>query len=430
MASRNNIFRQLDWWTVGLFLALVVFGWMNVLGASYTFDQTSEFDFAYRSGKQLVWIASSLVLGFVILMLDWRVIDFSAYLLYGLMMLLLLVTPLLAHNVKGSYSWLQMGPVSVQPAEFAKFTTALALAKYMSRYEYSLRTWRDLIVPFVLLVVPMAVIMVWQRETGSALVLASFMLMFYRQGMSGGVLIAAAAAVILFILALKAGTVVALVTVGAVTLLAVAVLLIMRWRDNRTWKPRRLFVIIVFAVAACAYCGVCGYAFEHILQPHQRVRIEVLLGITDDPQGAGYNVAQSKIAIGSGGFLGKGFKQGTQTKMNFVPEQATDFIFCTVGEEWGFVGSAALLVVYLILILRLIVIAERQKDTFSLIYAYCVVSILLFHLTVNVGMVLGLMPVIGIPLPFLSYGGSSLWGFSILLFVLLRLDAARFEKMR
>lgn len=431
MADRNSgVFRHLDWWTIGLFLLLVIFGWMNVIGASYTFDQTTIFDFSYRSGKQLVWIATSLVLGFVILMLDWRLIDLSSYILYGIMLLLLMATPLLAHDIKGSLSWITIGPISIQPAEFAKFTTALALAKYMSRYEYSLRSWRDMVVPGLLMVVPMFIIMVFQKETGSALVFASFLLMFYRQGMSGYILLAGAACVALFILALKAGSLVAIIIVITVALAFIAYFCYQGWRDNRKWKPSRIFIVLGFAVLACGYCAICDFAFEKILQPHQRIRIEVLLGMKDDPQGAGYNVNQSKIAIGSGGLIGKGFLNGTQTKMNFVPEQATDFIFCTVGEEWGFIGSSLMLLVYLGLILRLIYLAERQKDQFSQVYAYCVAGIFIFHLTINVGMVLGLMPVIGIPLPFLSYGGSSLWGFSILLFVLLRLDAARIEKMR
>ena len=430
MPSRTNIFRQVDWFTISLFLVLTIFGWLNVLGASYTFDQTSYFDFAYRSGKQLVWIGTSLVLGIVILSLDWRLIDISAYFLYGVMFLLLLVTPLLAHDVKGSLSWIQFGPISIQPAEFAKYTTALALAKYMGSYDFHMRSWRDLLIPFALMVVPMGIIMVLQKETGSALVFTAFLLMIYRQGMSGYVLLAGAAAIGLFILALKAGTIPAVITVSVFAVVLVAWHLWQGWRDNRKWKPQRIFIIIGIALLSVGYCTICGYAFEHILQPHQRVRIEVLLGMTDDPQGAGYNVAQSKIAIGSGGFIGKGFMQGTQTKMNFVPEQATDFIFCTVGEEWGFIGASLLLIIYLTLIIRLIIIAERQKDMFSLIYGYCVAGIFFFHLSINVGMVLGLMPVIGIPLPFLSYGGSSLWGFSILLFTLLRLDASRFEKMR
>lgn len=403
---------------------------MNVYGASYSFDQTSAFSFDYRSGKQLVWIATSLVLGFVIMMLDWRIWDISAYVLYGLMILVLLATPVLAHDIKGSLSWLTIGPVSIQPAEFAKFTTALVLAKYMGRYEYRMRTWRDLVVPFALLGLPTLIIMILQKETGSALVFSSFLLMFYRQGMTGWILLIVLACVVLFILSLMSGAVTAIIIVCSLAALVIAYLFYQRWRDSRGWKLSRVFVVLAFAVVASGYCFACHYAFDKILQPHQRVRIEVLLGLADDPQGAGYNVAQSKIAIGSGGFLGKGFLNGTQTKMNFVPEQATDFIFCTVGEEWGFLGSTLVLLAYLSLILRLITIAERQKDQFSQIYAYCVLGIFIFHLGINVGMVLGLVPVIGIPLPFLSYGGSSLWGFSILLFVLLRLDAARVEKMR
>lgn len=419
----------MDGWTLLFFLLLVCFGWMNVIGASYDFDQTSVFSFDYRSGKQLVWIAGALVLGFIILMMDWRIIQTMSWPLYAILFIVLLITPFLSHDIKGSLSWIAIGPVRIQPAEFAKFTTALALSAYMSRYEYRLRTWRDLLIPFLILGAPMVVIMVWQKETGSALVFASFVLMFYRQGMTGYVLLAGVAAVVLFILSLKAGAVVAIICIWVLALLAIAWLFYRRWRDNRSWKLYRIFVVLGIAIVATGYSAVCSFAFEHILQDHQRIRIEVLLGMKDDPQGAGYNVTQSEIAIGSGAFWGKGFLNGTQTKMNFVPEQATDFIFCTVGEEYGFVGSTLVLLLYLALILRLLVVSERQKDRYSMIYGYCVTGIFIFHLAINVGMVLGLMPVIGIPLPFLSYGGSSLWGFTILLFVLLRLDAARVEKM-
>lgn len=431
MASRStNVFRNLDWFTVGLFLLLVIFGWMNVYGASYSFDQTSAFSFDYRSGKQLVWIGTALLLGFILLMIDWKIWETSAYILYGLMLLVLLATPFVTHDVKGSLSWLIIGPIRLQPAEFAKFTTAMAIAKFMGQYEFKMRSWKDLIIPFVMLGVPVFIIMILQKETGSALVFGSFLLMFYRQGMTGWILLIGVACIVLFILSLKAGSLTAIIIVCACALLAIAYQLYKRWRDSRGWKLSRIFVILGFAILASGYCYVCHFAFEKVLQPHQRGRIEVLLGMADDPQGAGYNVNQSKIAIGSGGWFGKGFLNGTQTKMNFVPEQATDFIFCTVGEEWGFVGSTVVLIVYLLLILRIITIAERQKDQFSLVYAYCIASIFIFHLTINVGMVLGLVPVIGIPLPFLSYGGSSLWSFAIMLFVLLRLDAARVEKMR
>ena len=431
MASRtNNTFRYVDWVTIGLIFALLIFGWMNVLGASWSFDQTSWFDFSFRSGKQLVWIGTALLIGFVILMIDWKLIQDSAWILYSLMLLLLLITPFVARDIKGSLSWISLGPVSIQPAEFAKFTTALALSAYMSRYGFKLRSWRDLLIPLLILGVPMLIIMVMQKETGSALVFASFVLMLYRKGMSGNILVAGMAAVVLFILALKAGILTALVVVGTVTLCAIGLIFYLRWKDNRKFKWRNVWITLGIGTVCAIYCLGCNWAFQNVLQDHQQKRIAVVLGIMDDPQGAGYNVNQSKIAIGSGAVFGKGFLKGTQTKMNFVPEQATDFIFCTIGEEWGFVGSSLVLIVYLMLILRLITIAERQRDEFSMVYAYCIVGFMIFHLTINVGMVLGLMPVIGIPLPLLSYGGSSLWSFSIMLFTLLRLDAARVEKMR
>lgn len=467
-----------------MFLLLVLFGWLNIYGASYTFDQTDIFDFNHRAGKQFVWIIGSLVLGSILLMIDYKTYDVLAYILYGAMLILLLITPLLAHNIKGSLSWISMGPISLQPAEFAKCVTALALAKYMGRYEYQLRSWRDLIVPFAILGVPMLIIMVLQRETGSALVFGAFLLVFYRQGMSGYVLWCCVAAVALFILSVRFGTTPLPIGAGSVgmltcMLLLTAILLGFIDRESRykwempivagvilllyviallltIWLPvnfnyisvaiaalctlyalgkgiyyrrPKLIWVAVFTIICIAYTHACDFVFTKVLQSHQRARIEVLLGMKEDPMGAGYNVNQSKIAIGSGGFIGKGYLNGTQTKLQYVPEQDTDFIFCTVGEEWGFVGAVGVLIIYLCFILRIIKIAERQKDKFSQIYAYSVASIFLFHLTINVGMVLGLLPVIGIPLPFFSYGGSSLWGFTILLFIMLRLDAAQMEKL-
>lgn len=430
MSRNGSIWYNLDWPTITMFLVLALFGWMNIYGASYNFDQTSIFDFSNRAGKQFVWILTALVMGGIILIIDYKTYDVLAYIFYAIMILLLLATPFLAHNVKGSYSWITMGPVSLQPAEFAKCITALAVAKYMGRYEYKVRDWRDLIVPFALIGVPMLIIMVWQRETGSSLIFASFLLVFYRQGMSGYVLWSGAVVVILFILAIRFGIWPCYVIILGITAYFL-------WKDRFEMKHqgilylRRLqfWIVMGFMVTMLFFTHTCDFAFHKILQPHQRSRIEVLLGMKDDPSGVGYNVNQAKIAIGSGRFFGKGFLQGTQTKLNYVPEQATDFIFCTVGEEWGFIGSMSVLLLYMFFILRLITIAERQRDTFSQIYAYIVVGIFFFHLTINVGMVLGLLPVIGIPLPFFSYGGSSLWGFTILLFILLRLDAARVEKL-
>jgi len=381
MNRRNNIWAGVDWTVIALFLCLAIFGWLNIYGAGYTFEQSSIFSFSNRAGKQFVWLMGALVLGFCILLIDERTYDILGYWLYGVTILLLLITPLLAHDIKGSLSWISFGPVSLQPAELAKCFTAIAVAKYMGRYGFTIRSWKDWIIPCTMVLLPMVIIMFLQRETGSALVFLAFLLPFYRQGMTGKIMGSGVLVILTFVLVMK------------LNLIPESVL-------------------------------------NKVLQPHQLTRIEVLLGMKDDPTGAGYNVNQSLIAIGSGGWSGKGYLMGTQTKLKFVPEQDTDFIFCTVGEEWGFLGSIGVLLVYLWFILRLIKIAERQRDTFSHIYAYCVASIFLVHLTINIGMVLGLLPVIGIPLPMFSYGGSSLWGFTLLLFILLRMDASRINKLQ
>ena len=485
MSSNRSIISGIDWWTIILFLMIALFGWLNIYGSSYSFDQTSIWDFSNRAGKQLVWLATAVVMGGIILMIEEKAYDVLGYIFYGAMIILLIITPIFARDIKGSLSWLTIGPISLQPAEFAKCFTAIAIAKYMSRYGYRVRDLRDLTVPFLLIGLPMLIIMVAQRETGSALVFISFLLAFYRQGMSGYVLAWGAASAILFILVIRLGEVALPLGLGNVgmlvsTLLIITIvlgLLIKHEKDVRSVIILGLGVALIYGIglllniwiavnfnyigiASLAFtaiyllveavkqrkssmgwmmgfvmvstllCQGSDFAFHKILQDHQRKRIEVLLGMKDDPHGVGYNVNQSLIAIGSGQTTGKGFLQGTQTKLKFVPEQDTDFIFCTVGEEWGFIGSAGLLLLYLALILRIIYIAERQRDRFSMIYAYCVAGILLFHVTINIGMVLGLLPVIGIPLPFFSYGGSSLWGFTILLAIMLRLDAARVNKMQ
>ena len=421
MSRNGNILKNLDWPTIFIFLGLTIFGWLNIYGASYNFEQSSIFDFSNRAGKQFVWIISAIFMGCIILLIDAKTYDIFGYLLYAIMIVVLLITPLLAHNVKGSYSWITLGPISLQPAELAKCITAIALAKFMGRYEYKLRDWRDLIIPFAIIGLPMAIIMILQQETGTALVFAAFLLVFYRQGMSGLVLLAGVLAVIVFIIVIR-------FSIWPALILLTICFGIMIWR---TWKIKRYYkwLLLLAFIAYIGYSAACDFVFTKVLQPHQRIRIEVLLGMKDDPSGAGYNVAQSTIAIGSGRLFGKGYLQGTQTKLRFVPEQDTDFIFCTVGEEWGFVGSAGVLILYLIFILRLIMIAERQRDNFSQIYCYSVACIFMTHLIINVGMVLGLLPVIGIPLPFFSYGGSSMIGFTLLLFILLKLDATRVEKL-
>ena len=481
----SNILQNVDWVTIAIFLVLVLFGWLNIYGASYTFDQTSIFDFSNRAGKQFVWILGSLILGGVLLAIDYKTYDMLAYIAYGAMILLLLATPFFAHDIKGSLSWISLGPVSLQPAEFAKCIVALTIAKYMGQYDYKLRSWRDLVIPFVLIGVPALIIMILQKETGSALVFVAFLLVFYRQGMSGYVLWIGVAAVALFIISIRFGSIPLPIGNGSVGMVTCMLLLTfveiffickenkMRWLPliligsvaaiygicvlinmwvtvpfdwiamgivialivysiviSLYYRRYQLLIVAAFSIFCIGYTHACDFVFSKVLQPHQRIRIEVLLGMKEDPAGAGYNVNQARIAIGSGRFFGKGYLNGTQTKLQFVPEQDTDFIFCTVGEEWGFVGSIGVLLVYLFFILRLIFIAERQRSTFTQIYAYAVAGIFLFHLTINIGMVLGVMPVIGIPLPFFSYGGSSLWGFTLLLFILLRLDAARMEQLR
>ena len=484
-ASRSgNIWQHVDWVTIGFFLVLVLFGWLNIYGASYTFDQTSIFDFSNRAGKQFTWIIGSMFLGLVLLMIDYKTYDVLTYFAYGAMLLLLLATPFLARDIKGSMSWISLGPVSLQPAEFAKCIVALTIAKYMGQYDYKIRTWRDLVIPFALIGVPALIIMILQKETGSALVFSSFLLVFYRQGMSGYVLWMGVAMVALFILSIRFGGVAlplgtgsvgiltcmlllsaveiyfickehpirwqGLILVGSVVLIYCICLIINIWLPvpfdwvsmgivlalviynifvSIYWRKYFLLIVAIFTLFCIGYTHACDFVFQKVLQPHQRIRIEVLLGMKEDPAGAGYNVNQARIAIGSGRFFGKGYLKGTQTKLQFVPEQDTDFIFCTVGEEWGFAGSVLVLLIYLFFILRLIEIAERQRNTTTQIYAYSVAGIFLFHLTITVGMVLGLLPVIGIPLPFFSYGGSSLWGFTLLLFILLRLDAARMEQL-
>ncbi len=484
MYNRVNTWKGLDWWTIGMYLLLVIFGWMNIYGATYSFEQTEVLALDSNAGKQLLWIGTACAMGLILLLIDYKFYDTFAYIFYVFWMLVLLITPLFAKEINGSLSWLSLGPVSLQPAEFAKCFTALAVAKYMSRYDFRLRDWKDLLMPALMVGIPIFIIMILQKETGTALVFLSFVFMFYRQGMSGYVLLIGAVAIFFFIFAIRfaatplpigegnVGLFVCLLLILVIECIyllrfrykqyayylisaiicgyTIAIILTIWFSINMNivsvilvalsvvylailafyWRHKDYVILMLFGLLSTGYCYACDFAFNNILQPHQRTRIEVLLGIKDDPFGAGYNINQSKIAIGSGGWVGKGFLQGTQTKLNYIPEQHTDFIFCTVGEEWGFLGCLSVLILYLIFILRIIAIAERQKDKFTHIYAYCVAGIFLMHVAINVGMVIGLLPVIGIPLPFFSYGGSSLWGFTLLLFVLLKLDAARLEKLR
>lgn len=478
--TNDSIWKSVDWMTIGIYLMLVIFGWFSICGASYDYGEMNFLSFDTRAGKQLVWISCSLGLGFVLLMLEDKLYDMFAYLLYGAMMLLLLATPFLAEDTKGSYSWLKFGPVSLQPAEFAKFATALGVAKFMNVYGFTMARLKYSLPVVGMILLPMLLI-VMQRETGSALVYLAFFFMLYREGMPGSILFTGICAVVYFVVGIRFSedlmpdectsvgefSVLLLITVLSAalvhsyckkkevvwyvlgggaggTLLALlfsfyvipfdiawfqygacgALVLYFLWLAVRD-RVSNYFYIALFTMGSVGFLFSADYVFENVLEPHQQIRIKVVLGMEEDLSGAGYNVNQSKIAIGSGGLLGKGFLNGTQTKLKYVPEQDTDFIFCTVGEEEGFVGSAVVLLLFMTLILRLIVMAERQHTRFARVYGYSVLSIFLFHLFINIGMVLGLTPVIGIPLPFFSYGGSSLWGFTILLFVFLRLDAAR-----
>jgi rod shape determining protein RodA len=480
--KKTGIWGTIDWVIILLYVLMVSAGWLSICGASYEYDNVGLFDPSGRPGSQLVWIGLSFLLIFVILMLDADFYSVFSYFIYGAMILLLIVTIFLAPDIKGSRSWLVIGSLRIQPAEFAKFATALALAKFMSSYGFKLGSFKNFGLCLAIIFFPMLCILL-QKETGSALVYLAFFLVLYREGMSGYILLAGISAVVFFVVSLKysdvmvgitpLGELLVLCMIQAGTILLAAI--VIRQRTNLHIKILlgitaaaylvayivSLFIpvnfalvtmgligasccyliflsvkqwmwhyvmIVLFALLSVAFLFSVDYVFDDVLEPHQQMRIKVSLGLEDDPSGAGYNVNQSIIAIGSGGLMGKGFLNGTQTKLKYVPEQDTDFIFCTVGEEQGFAGATAVLILFTVLIVRLIMLSEKQKTIFGRIYGYCVASIFFFHVLINIGMVTGITPVIGIPLPFFSYGGSSLWGFTILLFVFLRIDATRKER--
>ena len=408
---------KVDWLAIGLWFALMLFGWLNIYAAGYSAEHPMLFDFSVQHGKQLIWMAMAIFLAAVIVLTEPRVFSNTAYPIYGIVMALLVVTLFVATVTKGGKSWIDFGAFKFQPSEFAKFATALAVAKYLSAINIDMKDLRTKIMVAAIIAVPAALIFL-QHDTGSALVFIGFILPLYREGLSGNFLIIGVAAIVLFVLALLINK---YILIGI--LVAGALFYLFVWLNKRSMRD---YWRMAAVVACCAmFVLSVDFIFNNVLEPHQRGRIDVLLGKTEDLQGSGYNVNQSKIAIGSGSFFGKGFLKGTLTKADFVPEQETDFIFCTVGEEEGFLGSASVLLLFLALIWRLIYLSERQPMRFGRVYGYCVLSIFLFHVFINVGMVLGLTPVIGIPLPFFSYGGSSLWGFTLLLFIFLRLDASR-----
>lgn len=476
--ENTSLIRSVDWLTITIYLIMVVAGIVTIMSASHNIETGLLIDWSNYSGKQIIWAGLSLVIGLVLLLLDRRIYEAYAYPIYGIMIMVLIVTIFIAPDIQGSRSWIKIGSNSIQPAEFAKFATALALAKLFDTYGFALNSWRNYAIAAAIIVTPILSIIL-ERETGSALVYTSLIFVLYREGMSGFVLFAALCAITYFVVVLKFATamimgiplgifiVFIIIMVLTVVMLAIFVKSFTLTRNvaiayvasallvgTLAWfgivvngylyfftmitatilyllygmfhdDMRKVLVTIAFVGISVSFMFMVDFAFNNILQPHQQNRIKVTLGIAEDPRGVGYNVNQSKIAIGSGGMWGKGYLNGTQTKLKYVPEQHTDFIFCTIGEEAGFVGTTAVVLAFVALIYRIIGIAERQHTAFGRVYAYCVASYFIFHLAVNIGMVIGLCPVIGIPLPFFSYGGSSLWGFTALLFILLRIDADR-----
>lgn len=419
--NSNTIFYNIDWITVFLYLTLVVMGWLNIYSAVYNEEHYVITDISQKYGKQLIWIGTALFLALIILVIDENFYTAFAYLIFGIILIANILVPWLGREVKGSRSWYRFGDFGVQPAEFMKFAANLALAKFLSNSNIKIADYRNTFISLLIIGIPLVVIKVLQDETGLAIVFVAFIFALYREGLSINYLLLGFLAVVLFILALMINNIYLFVIIGS--LCTIGGFFVKRNRKN-------LFIVAMVGIIACSMVKGTSYVYEH-MEAHQKVRIDVLLGRgTVDLKKEGYNVNQAKIAIGSGGFWGKGYLEGTQTKYDFVPEQDTDFIFCTVGEEWGFVGSTIVIVLLLTMIIRIIFMAERQRSAFSRIYGYGVASVLFFHLMVNVGMTIGLAPVIGIPLPFFSYGGSSLWSFTILLFIFIKLDSHRLQILR
>lgn len=419
MNERNSIIGKIDWMLVAIYFALVLIGWFSIFSAKYDELHPSIFDLSQVYGKQLIWIGAALLVGFVILLIDAKFFNAFSLWIYIIVLVSLFMVLVYGKATKGATSWIDLGGgIKFQPSEFAKMATALALAGYLGRLDTDLQKRKNQIVAITLILIPMALVLL-QNDTGSAIVFVSFILVLYREGLPGAgwVMVAGVTAILLFVFTLVWSQKTMYIILGSLTLLAVSYYLV-------TKKKGIAKMLAVFAFMFVFVFSV-DYAFNKVLQEHQRNRILVLLGQLDDPKGVGYNVHQSKIAIGSGGFAGKGFLQGTQTKYDFVPEQHTDFIFCTVGEEGGFLGTLVVVLLYVALLVRIIYLAERQRSTFSRVYGYCIAGIFFVHFAINIGMTIGLVPVIGIPLPFLSYGGSSMLAFTIMLAIFVKQDANR-----
>lgn len=473
MRSQNNIIKRLDWIAVTLYVILLLFGWLNLYAANWNPENPVFFDTGKEYFKQFIWILLSFGIILFVTVSDSKFFVEISYFFYGFTIILLIGALLFGKEVNGAKAWFEIGALRIQPVEFTKVAISLSIARAMSRFGFNMSKFSHWIKLVGILALPSLFIFL-QNDTGSALVYAAFILVFYREGMSPVILVLGFLAIIVAVLALFFSITAIFIGLGVALLLylliqraiplfylsvivatlmgiigfvlkqymgfgfsylllVTAIMLVITglFIYRRIAKKEKYLMqgILVFWMA-CAVTFSAEYFYHHVLNDYQLTRIQVLFGIKDDLQGAGYNVNQSKIAIGSGGLVGKGFLQGTQTKFNFVPEQSTDFIFCTVGEEWGFLGSTLVILVYIGLIIRLITLAERQHSVFSRVYGYCVASIIFFHVAVNIGMTIGLAPVIGIPLPLFSYGGSSLWGFTLLLFIFLKLDTNRTELIR
>ena len=469
MIDKLNISEEIDWTTVGLYLLLVVFGWLNIFASSYNDQFRSILDIRQNYGEQLLWILVSFILIIFLFAIDHRLFHYFAYAIFGFAVLTLLLVLVFGVEVNSSRSWIRIMGFNFQPSEFVKIATALGIARYLSGYNVKLWTWKSIMVMLLLIGLPVGLISI-QPDWGTALVFSCFILVMYREGMPGWILASSMFITLLFLMTLLLSntTVViilisfALIGFGIINksviqaliagLTIVVIYTSLRLFQDRlpiktdvyqlillslalsslfyiilsvTRKIKNVVLVLVFLFGFIGFTFTVDYVFHHILKPHQQTRVNILLGKETDIRNVGYNLNQSKIAIGSGGFTGKGYLKGTQTKLDFVPEQSTDFIFCTVGEEWGFIGSTLIILVYAGLLIRILMLAERQRSQFARIYGYGVVSILLFHFAVNIGMTIGLFPVIGIPLPFFSYGGSSMLAFTLLLFILIRLDSVR-----
>ena len=473
MEKKNNVWANVDWITISIYLAMMFIGWINIYAAVYNEEHKSIFDMTQQYGKQLMWIGAAVFIAMLMINTDSKFFVSFAFPIYVGIILLLILVPFIGTTINGAKSWIQIGGFLLQPSEFMKMATSLALARYISSYNFKMHSYKSLVTLAGIILVPVGLIFL-QNDTGSALVFGVFLLVLYREGLNGIVLFFSFLIALVFILTMVLDP---FITVSILTIAALVINHLMKKKLQRTliaggmflgifgilylinylfqgtiqpvyflliaalltsaftfiWafvlRKRSLMIMIAIYLGSVLFAVSVDYVFHNIMEQHQRDRINELLGIQSDLHGAGYHVNQSKIAIGSGGFFGKGFLQGTQTKFDFVPEQSTDFIFCTVGEEWGFLGTITVIGLFMGLLMRLIFLAERNRSKFSRVYGYCVATILFFHFAVNIGMTIGLAPVIGIPLPFFSYGGSSLWSFTLLLFVFIRLDASRFEQL-